>query len=458
MPKKVVIDPVTRIEGHLKIEVDVDGGKVVDARSSGTLFRGFEIILQGRDPRDAQHITQRICGVCPIAHSMASARCLDDAFKAEVPTNGRITRNLIQGANYIQSHILHFYTLAALDYVKGPDVPPFVPRYEGDYRLPPEVNKAAVEHYLEALNMRRKAQEMLAIYGAKMPHITVIIPGGITEKVTKESIDQFRSYLKELIDFIDNVYVPDVIAIGEVYKDYYDIGRGYQNALAFGIFPLTDEPDPTGQKMLIKRGAYANGKFIPVDPAKITEDVKYSWYRNDTSGLNPAEGKTEPQPRKAEAYSWIKAPRYQGYPVEVGPLARMWVNRVPEVYSLGEKAFSTMGRHLARAIECRMVAHAMVEWLDQLRPGEPTMKPCEVPREARGMGLWEAPRGAIGHWIEIKDYRIRNYQVVSATIWNASPRDDKGQRGPIEQALVGTPVKDLENPIEVVRVIRSFDP
>ena len=457
MPK-VVIDPMTRIEGHLKIEVDVDDGKVVDARSSGTLFRGFEIILKGRDPRDAQHITQRICGVCPTSHAMASARCLDDAFGAEVPPNGRIVRNLIHGANYIMSHILHFYHLAALDYVIGPDTAPFIPRYKGDYRLPKAVNDLAVQHYIQALAIRRRAQEMLAIFGGKMPQITVIIPGGVTEKVTQEKIDQFRDILKELTDFVDNVYVPDVFAVAGVYKDYLDIGRGCKNMLAFGIFQLDDRKDSTGQNMLIKRGCYNNGRFQMVDPKKITEDVKFSWFKDETSGLNPAEGRTEPEHGKLGAYSWIKAPRYDGLPHEGGPLARMWVNKVPEIAALGEKAFSVIGRHAARAVECKLIAHAMSGWLDELKPGEPTYKPFSVPKECNGMGLWEAPRGCLGHFIEVKDYKIYNYQVTSATIWNACPRDDKGQRGPIEEALIGTPVADLENPIEVARVVRSFDP
>ncbi len=457
MPK-VIIDPVTRIEGHLKIEVDIDNGEVVDAHSSGTLFRGFEIILKGRDPRDAQHITQRICGVCPTSHAMASARCLDDAFGAEVPPNGRIVRNLIHGANYIMSHVLHFYHLAALDYVIGPDTAPFIPRYKGDYRLPKTVNDLAVEHYIRALTIRRRAQEMLAIFGGKMPHITVIIPGGVTEKVTPEKIAQFRAILNELAAFVDNVYVPDVFAVAEAYKDYLDIGRGCKNMLAFGIFPLDDKKDDTGQNMFIKRGSYTAGKLKKVDPGKITEDVNYSWFKDETSGLNPAVGKTEPQPGKLGAYSWIKAPRYDGLPHEGGPLARMWVNKVPEVASLGDKAFSVMGRHAARAVECKLITHAMFEWLDQLKPGEPTYKPFSIPQECAGMGLWEAPRGCLAHFIEVKDHKIHNYQVTSATIWNACPRDDNGQRGPIEEALIGTPVADIENPIEVARVIRSFDP
>lgn len=459
MAQKIVIDPITRIEGHLKIEVEVDNGKVVDAKSSGTLFRGIELILKGRDPRDACHIVQRICGVCPIAHGMASMLCLDDAFGVKPPPNGRIVRNLIQGANYLQSHILHFYHLAALDYVKGPETPPFIPRYEGDYRLPKEINDKAVEHYLQALTIRKKAHEMLAIFGAKMPHVTVFTAGGVTEGVTSEKIGQFKQYLQEITSFVDNVYVPDVLAVAKFYgDDGFSIGTGCKNMLAYGAFKLTDEDDPDGQKQLFKRGCYANGQFAPVDKNKITEEVKYSWFADSTTGRYPGEGATEPAPGKSGAYSWLKAPRYNGLPYEVGPLARQWVGKQKDVLGLGEKAFSVLGRHFARALETSQVAHAMFDWLDQLVPGEPTFTPFDVPQEGMGVGLHEAPRGALGHWITIRDHRIDNYQAVVPTTWNGGPRDDRGQRGPIEEALVGSPVKDPNNPFELVRIVRSFDP
>ncbi|MGO0123252.1 nickel-dependent hydrogenase large subunit [Desulfothermobacter acidiphilus] len=459
MATKVIVDPMTRIEGHLRIEVEVANGKVVNAWSSGTLFRGIEIIMKGRDPRDAQHITQRICGVCPLSHGVASVLCLDDAFQAKVPPNGRIIRNLIQASNWLQSHILHFYTLAALDYVKGPDTPPFVPRYggEGDYRLPPKVNQEMVQHYLEALNARRRAHELLAVLGAKAPHPMVFVPGGATQPVTEADIAECRKYLQELIQFIDGIYVPDVKTVAEYYSDYWDIGRGCGNMLAYGGFPQADG-EAGRRDLFIRPGVYINGQFGTFDPNRIVEDVKYSWYANDTSGLPPARGETVPQPRKAGAYSWIKAPRYQGHPMEVGPLARSWVNKVPEIYSLGEKAFSVLGRHYSRALECSRVAHAMLEWVGQLKPGEPVYYPAQVPSEGHGMGLTEASRGALGHWIEIKNHLVANYQAVVPTTWNASPRDDRGQLGPIEQALMGTPVKDPRNPIEPVRVVRSFDP
>ncbi|TEB05013.1 Periplasmic (NiFeSe) hydrogenase large subunit [Pelotomaculum schinkii] len=458
MAQKIVIDPVTRIEGHLKIEAEIENGRVIDARSSGTLFRGLEIILKGRDPRDTCHITQRICGVCPIAHGTASILCLDDAFKVTPPANGRILRNLIQGANYLQSHILHFYHLTALDYVKGPDTSPFIPRYEGDYRLPKEINDKAVEHYIQALSIRKKAHEMGAVFGAKMPHVTTYTAGGITEHVTSEKIAQFKTYLLEITSFINNVYIPDVLAVAGAYDDWFNIGTGYKNLLAYGAFRLTDQLDPDGQQQLFIRGTYAKGQYAPMDHKKISEQVKYSWYDDKLTGRHPGDGATVPTPGKKDAYSWLKAPRYDGLPYEVGPLSRQVVNKQKDVLALGGKAFSVLGRHFARAVETAQVAGAMLEWLNQLVPGQPCYAPFDIPKEGSGIGLHEASRGALGHWITIKDYKIENYQAVVPTTWNCSPRDDKGQRGPVEEALVGAQVKDPNNPIELVRIVRAFDP
>ncbi|HBC93476.1 MAG TPA: nickel-dependent hydrogenase large subunit, partial [Pelotomaculum sp.] len=351
MAQKIVIDPVTRIEGHLKIEAEIENGRVIDTRSSGTLFRGLEIILKGREPRDTCHITQRICGVCPIAHGTASILCLDDAFKVTPPANGRILRNLIQGANYLQSHILHFYHLTALDYVKGPDTSPFIPRYEGDYRLPKEINDKAVEHYIQALSIRKKAHEMGAVFGAKMPHVTTYTAGGITEHVTSEKIAQFKTYLLEITSFINNVYIPDVLAVAGAYDDWFNIGTGYKNLLAYGAFRLTDQLDPDGQQQLFIRGTYAKGQYAPMDHKKISEQVKYSWYDDKLTGRHPGDGATVPTPGKKDAYSWLKAPRYDGLPYEVGPLSRQVVNKQKDVLALGGKAFSVLGRHFARAVE-----------------------------------------------------------------------------------------------------------
>ncbi|MGB4042894.1 MAG: nickel-dependent hydrogenase large subunit, partial [Thermacetogeniaceae bacterium] len=340
---RIVVDPVTRIEGHLMIEVEVDGGKVQSAKSSGTLFRGIELILRGHDPRDAQEFVQRICGVCPVGHATAAAFALDDAFDIQPPKNGRILRNLIFGSNFIQSHILHFYHLAALDYVKAPDnIMPLAPRYEGDYRLPKDINDAAVNHYLQALEMRKKAHEMLAIFGGRAPAPRAIVPGGVTEVVDAEKILNFKYRLAELTDFIDNVYVPDVLAIADVYNDWFEIGSGCGNFLAYGAFPQDDQGS-----MFMPAGTYIDGQEGDFDVSMITEEVKYSWYKDDID-KNPMEAVVTPDHEKKDAYSWMKAPRYNGKVVEVGPLARMWVAKDSTIRSFGKKAFSVMGRHAAR--------------------------------------------------------------------------------------------------------------
>ncbi|MFQ6090699.1 MAG: nickel-dependent hydrogenase large subunit, partial [Candidatus Bipolaricaulia bacterium] len=366
MSQTIKIDPVTRIEGHLKIEVEVDNGQVTNAKSIGTLFRGIEIILTEREPRDAIFITQRVCGVCPIAHATASVLALDDALGVTPPDNGRIIRNLILGANFIQSHLLHFYHLAALDYVTGPEAHPFIPHYQGDYRLSQEVNDQVVEHYLQALEMRMKAQQMLAVFGGKMPHIATFLPGGVTESPDADEVAYFNSVLGELREFIDNTYIPDVLTVGGAYQDYFSIGRGCGNLLAYGGYPLGEDGE-----MLFPGGVYIDGQLGPFDAEKIAEYVRYSWYSQRTTGKNPREGVTKPEPTgilKPEAYSWLKAPRYDGQVLEAGPLARMMAAYLSEVptakglidTTLGELGlstdalFSVMGRHVARALECKL--------------------------------------------------------------------------------------------------------
>ncbi len=472
MSKTIKIDPITRIEGHMAIEAVVDDGVVKEARSAGTLFRGFEIILQGRDPRDANRLTQRICGVCPTAHATASALCIDDAFGLtdRIPDNAKLIRALIFGANFLQSHILHFYHLAALDYVDAVgalgELSPFVPRYEGDYRISGKANAELVNHYVRALDMRRKCQEMLSIFGGKMPHSVGIVPGGVTEKPTEDKITNFLWRLNEIRDFVDNVYIPDVIAVAKTYGDYFGIGKGCARMLAYGGFDL-----PTG--MLFKSGVISPDlKAEPFAKDNITEDLKHSWYSEAGSGKNPAEGQTEPKLDKKQAYSFLKSPRYNGQVVEVGPLARMVSNYVQEdakvkemidsllaQFGAGPEAlFSVLGRHAARAVEAKLVGDAMVDWLCALKPADSAIVANEIPEEGEGAGLAEAPRGAVGHWMTVKDRKIERYQVIAPTAWNASPKDDKDQPGPIEQAITGTKVKDRDNPFELVRIIRSFDP
>jgi hydrogenase large subunit len=472
MSTKIKIDPITRIEGHLAIEAVVDDGLVKEATSAGTLFRGFEIILRDRDPRDANRLTQRICGVCPTAHATASALCLDDAFGLtdKIPNNAKLLRSLIFGSNFLQSHILHFYHLAALDYVDAVgavgDLAPFVPRYEGDYRVTGEANAELVNHYVSALDIRRKCQEMLSIFGGKMPHNVGIVPGGVTEKPTEDKITNFLWRLNEIRDFIDNVYIPDVIAVAKVYADYFEIGKGCGRLLSYGGFDL-----PTGR--LFKSGVVSPDlQPEPFAKENITEDVTHSWYADSSSGKNPAQGETKPDLKKKQAYSFLKSPRYKGQVCEVGPLARMVNNyvqgdaKVKELvdsllgqFNAGVDAlYSVLGRHGARVLEAKLVGDTMVDWLTSLKPDEPTIIESEIPEKSEGAGLSEAPRGSVGHWITIKDRKIDRYQVISPTAWNASPKDDKDQPGAVEQALIGTKVKDKENPFEVVRIVRAFDP
>ena len=495
---KIVVDPVTRLEGHYKVEVVTDNGVVKEAQSSGMMFRGLEIILRGRDPRDAQMYTQRICGVCPTSHSIAATLNLDSAFGLadKITDNGRIIRNLILGAAHVSDHILHFYHLAALDYVdvtkvlkydgndpalnsvkefaKRGELAPFVPRYEGDYRLSDKVNIGALAHYVQALEMRRKGQEMLVIFGGKMPHNMAVIPGGVTATVTVDKIASFLWMLNELRDFVDNVYIPDVLAVAEAYSDYFEIGAGCGNLLSYGSFDLEgNNPDYTKRKRLMQQGTVSTDfKLGALDMNKIMEYVKHSWYADSSTGKHPSKGMTEPQLGKKGAYTWVKAPRYDGKVYEVGPLARIaatYASGEPAVKKLVDSVllkfkaspkalFSVLGRHAARALYTKFLADSMPEWLLQLKPGEPAYIDYTIPDEAFGMGLVDGARGALGHWIEIKDKKIANYQCVVPSTWNMSPKDDNGQPGPVEQALIGTKIKDESNPFEIGRIVRSFDP
>ncbi|MGD0110717.1 MAG: nickel-dependent hydrogenase large subunit [Armatimonadota bacterium] len=496
--RTISIDPITRIEGHLKVEVVADGGEVKEARCSGQLFRGFEMILLGRDPRDASLLVQRVCGVCPVVHATASALCLDSAFgiDGQIPHNGRVMRNLILAANFVQSHILHFYHLAALDFVdvtaavgysgsdenlaglsgfiaRG-DVAPFLPRYEGDYRLSREANQAAASHYVEALRARRVAHEMCAIFGGKMPHQVGIVAGGCTETPSSDKIAAYLSKLESLRRFVEDIYLPDVLTVAEAYGDYFELGAGVGRWLSYGGFELeTAEKDLLKRKRFFCSGRVTSDlKWDSVDAGKIAEYVKHSWYEDASSGVSPAVGQTLPTPEKSSGYSWVKAPRYEGKPYEVGPLARTLVAYAAgvewakaEVDSLLARLnakpaalLSVLGRHATRALEARQLTRQMASWATDLKPGEPVCEWRPVPESGVGMGLSEGPRGALGHWAEISGRKLSRYQLVVPTTWNASPQDDAGNPGPIEQALIGTKIRDPENPFEVVRIVRSFDP
>lgn len=470
----IAIDPVTRIEGHLKASVVVEGGKVVDAHLTGGMYRGFETILKGRDPRDASQITQRICGVCPVSHALTSSMALEKAANIRPPHNGRITRNLMQGANFLQSHILSFYHLAGQDFIQGPDTPPFVPRYANpDLRLDAKINAVGVDEYLEALNVRRTCHEMVALFGGRMPHVQGILAGGTAARPSKEQIADYASRFEGVRAFVEQKYLPIVYLVASQYKDLCDMGPGYATALCMGVFPINDE----GLEFIFKPGAYYNGEDHPFDPMKVVEYVKYSWFADTTTGRLFTEGDTVVDLNKPDAYSFSKAPRYDGHAMEVGPHARMWINNTElspvgkklakeyfgveanTIRDLGERfVFSIMGRHLARAEEAYIVVKAVQQWLTEVEPDGDTYISFEVPQEAEGFAFTEAPRGSLLHYTSIKGGKIDNYQILPATLWNCCPRDDMGQRGPVEQALIGVAVPEAASPVNVGRLIRAFDP
>ncbi len=545
---RIVVDPVTRIEGHLRVEAEVDGGAVKEAWSSSTMFRGIELILRGRDPRDAWVFAQRICGVCTTVHAIASIRAVEKAIGAVPPPNARILRNLIMSAQNVHDHVIHFYHLHALDWVDVvsalsadpaktatlaqsiSDWPlssakyfagvrdrlkAFIDRgqlgifanaYWGHpaYKLPPEANLMAVAHYLEALEWQRRFIKIHAILGGKNPHLQSFLVGGMATPVDPDSqsalnmhtIASLRNLIAEGKDFVSRVYIPDVLAIASFYKDWASIGAGIGNYMAYGDYPEDDSANPS---LFIPSGiihARDLSKLAAVEEPKITEQVAHSWYdyaEGDSAALNPFKGETSPHytgPKPPyqflevnQKYSWLKSPRYDGAAMEVGPLARMLVAyktgrpaRVKELVdkvlsSLGvgpEALFSTLGRVAARAVEAQVLIEAMDRWVDELAANmarrdyrihdNAKWEADSWPSDCMGYGFHEAPRGSLGHWVHINNGTIVNYQCVVPSTWNAGPRDAKGQPGPYEAALAGTPVAKPDQPLEILRTVHSFDP
>lgn len=498
MGKKITIDPITRIEGHLKIEVEIEDGKVKDAWSSGTMARGFEALLKDKDPRDAPFVTSRFCGVCYSVHQLASCRALDEAFGAKVPWGGTLIRNLVMGAEYIYDHPLHFYQLSALDYidimaianykgkdkdllavkdkivglVNAKDTYPLTPRYEPDEFSvkDPDIVITAVKHYIDALKMHAKARNMGAIWGGRTPHYQNIVVGGVTSYPDINQVARFRTMLDEQARFINEVYIPDVLLFGTgplLPLAKLGVGGGHYNYLSYGSF----EKDPAGKDLVFPAGVIvglnpSNIKVDLVDTKKITESVKYAWYK-ENKPVHPYDGEQVFNLDKKKAYTFVKAPRYDGKPMEVGPLARMLVSKNPTLLDLVGKGVKpgAVARHAARAIETKLVVDACYKWCDELldamtKPGFKIhdTEHWEPPETGMGAGFYEAPRGALGHWVKIKNKKIENYQCVVPSTWNASPRCENGVRGQYEESLIGAPVPDPENPINVVRIIRSFDP
>ena len=556
----VVVDPITRIEGHLRIEATLDNGMISQASSSGTMVRGIELILRGRDPRDAWAFAQRICGVCTLVHGIAAVRAVEDALDYPIPPNAQLIRNLMIAAQFVHDHVMHFYHLHALDWVdvvsalsadpqktsalaqsisSYPQSSPgyfkavkdklqrfvasgqlgiFANGYWGNplYKLPPETNLMAVAHYLDALAWQREVVKLHAIFGGKNPHPNFVVGGapaaisvgpgstgsvGGATAINMNGLEIVQNVIRQMRSFVDEVYVPDTLAIAGFYKDWFKKGEGVGNFLTYGEFPSAGKSINDLASLMIPRGIILDRDLSRVHEVdlnaseQIQEFVAHSWYDYSTgkdSGLHPYMGQTNlhysgPKPPYEHldtqaSYSWLKSPRWQGKVMEVGPLARVLM-----LYAKGDPAtrelvgmvlgkldlppaalFSTMGRTAARTLESKLIADSMQGWYDQLmaniRAGKletfnPALwEPSTWPSTSKGVGFMEAPRGALAHWIVIKDEKIDNYQAVVPSTWNAGPRDALGQDGPYEAALRGTTLLDPKQPLEILRTIHSFDP
>ncbi|WP_316185967.1 MULTISPECIES: nickel-dependent hydrogenase large subunit [unclassified Bradyrhizobium] len=553
MNQRIVVDPITRIEGHLRIEAETDPqGAITGAYSSGTMVRGIELILKGRDPREAWAFAQRICGVCTLVHGIASVRAVENALGYAIPPNAQLMRNLMIAAQYVHDHVMHFYHLHALDWVDVVSAlkadpaatsqlaqsissfPKSSPGYFADtqkrlkafvdggqlgifaggfwghpgFKLPAEANLMAVAHYLEALAWQREVVQLHTVFGGKNPHPNFLV-GGAPSAISLntggtaigiDGLQTVKTVIGRMKDFVEQVYLPDTLAIASFYKDWFARGEGVGNFLTYGDFPEKGMDDPAS--WLIPAGAILNRDLTTIHPVdmnnseEIQEFVSHSWYDYATGkdkGLHPYEGETNlhytgPKPPFEQldvgaSYSWLKAPRWKGHVMEVGPLARVLMlhakghepTRELAGYALGKlelpltAMFSTMGRTAARALESKIVVDQMSTWYDRLlsniRAGDLNVHnsnkwdPSTWPAEAKGVGFMEAPRGALAHWVVIKNKRIDNYQAVVPSTWNAGPRDSKGQPGPYEAALMDRhTLHDPRQPLEIQRTIHSFDP
>ncbi len=560
MNKRIVVDPITRIEGHLRIEAELgEDGAIKSAYSSGTMVRGIELILKGRDPREAWAFAQRICGVCTLVHGLASVRAVENALGYDIPANAQLIRNLMVGAQYVHDHVMHFYHLHALDWVDvvsalkadpkatselAQSISSYAkssPGYFADvqkkvktfvesgqlgifangfwghpeYRLPPEANLMALAHYLEALAWQRDVVQIHTIFGGKNPHPNFLVggvpaplsagpgtagDGSASTAVNIVTLNQVRAIIKSMRDFVEQVYIPDTLAIAGFYKDWFARGEGLGNFMTYGDFPA--DGHAKNSSLLIPAGVILNrdlSHIEPVDlndPQQIQEFAAHSWYEYSVgkeAGLHPYVGETNlaysgPKPPYEQldvekSYSWLKAPRWRNKAVEVGPLARvlmLYAKGHEQTRELTDGAlkkldlpltamFSTMGRTAARALETKIIADQMDGWLDSLlaniNRGEVSVHnnvlwdPATWPAKARGVGFMEAPRGALAHWVVIKDGKIENYQAVVPSTWNAGPRDATGQSGAYEAALADRhQLADAKQPLEIQRTIHSFDP
>lgn len=447
MSKRIVINPVTRISGFMEINAVIDNNTVTDVKTEGLLFRGFEKMLVGRNPLDAVYFTQRICGICSTAHSMASTLALEAAMGIVPSDQGKYLRDILHGCEFLQNHIRHFYQYTIPDFVRLPDKFPLYLTDHNDFRLPRDKNDEIAAHYFESLSISRGAHEMLAVLGGKAPHNHGVFIGGITTQATVDKIIMMKSILQTISQFINNRMLADAYTIAQYYSDYYNMGGGYGNLLSYGCF---DGYKDLGT-LYVNPLVYTQGKTSIFNPGEITEEIDYSWYEDKKDIYTPIEAVPEADMNKDRAYSWIKAPRYNGLPYEVGPLARQWLS--------GEyrNGISTMDRTIARVLEARKIAEVMGILLENLVPGVSSGKEHSIPSFSKGAGLIDTTRGALGHWLKIDNSLLSLYQIITPSVWNLSTRSNL-LKGTAEQALIGTNIRNLENPVELGRIIRSFDP
>ncbi|MCG8540838.1 MAG: nickel-dependent hydrogenase large subunit [Clostridia bacterium] len=448
MSKKVIINPVTRISGFLEIEVEIKNGRIVDANSSGMLFRGFEKMLRGRPPLDAIYFTERICGICSTAHSMGSTLALEEAFNVVPDENNKMIRDFMHGCEFIQNHLRHTYQYTMPDYVKGPDINPVYSVEHNDFRLPEAINKRIASNYLTSFKYSRMAHEMLAELGGKVPHTHGIFVGGTTVNMDISKYLKVKYLLAQIRDFVENAMLEDIYTIAHYYPECFNYGKGYGNLMSYGCFDIYLQP----QRFYVSPKVMIDGKIKEFDPQRVTENIEYAWYKSDLESLKPLDEEPEADRFKKDAYSWIKAPRYKELPMEVGPLARLWLSGN---YNRG---ISTMDRTIARVLETKKIIEIMTSLLEGIRLEPANQDQYVVPKEAKGKGLIDTTRGSLGHWLSIDEQEIFHYTIITPTAWNLSPKDSMGNRGTIEQALIATKIEDINNPLEIGRTVRSFDP
>lgn len=442
-----VIDPVSRVEGHLSLEITTADGKVEEALVKGTMYRGFENLFAGKQPDDARTICQRVCGVCPTSHGLAAVNAMQHMIPVILPDNAYLLRNLLLGAEFLHSHILHFYHLCVPDYIEMPATSPWGPVYGGDKRLPAAEAEQLFNHAVEAFRQRQKAHTIGAMIGGRMPHSMAIVIGGITGGLNAEQVENIDRLLNDIHSFIETRMVPDLARLETHYPDYYEIGKGTGHFISFGGFW-----DPKTNKNLFAAGYRdAAGRIMPISSSYVTESTYYSWYQGDFPG-NPFGTTTVPDKNKSRGYSWIKAPRYVGQVCEVGPFARLAVSGSVQGLS------SVMGRIRARVEEARLLTVQMKTWLAAYKESGPTYVFVGQPSVGCAVGTVEAPRGSLAHYVTVCNGAIDKYQIVTPTCWNCSPKDERGCAGVLEHAAVGTSVEDEAEPIEVMRIVHSLDP